>query len=78
MNTSAIWTLQECAANAKLNWQTVSRWVIRHRIPVIRNGQRFVRIYQSDWEAFLLRHRVSSTSSKNTNNGKQKKQFAKA
>jgi excisionase family DNA binding protein len=50
-----VMTVAEIAAILKLNQQTVRNWIDAGKLPHVRIGERRVRVYRRDFDAFVAR-----------------------
>lgn len=53
-------TVAEIAAILKLNQQTIRNWIAAGRLPHVRVGERRVRVWRSDFDAFVAGTQRSS------------------
>lgn len=65
MDGDELLTVAEIARGLKLSEQTIRNWLDDGRIPHVRVGERRVRVWRSDFEAF-----VESSSNDGTRNGR--------
>lgn len=66
-------TAGDIALQMGLHPQTVCRWIKRHKIPVIRHSHRYMRIKETDWEAFVLTLETKRQTLSQLKNAKSKK-----